>query len=194
MATTATSLAATPQTAAAAAPCASGPNGSASQSGQSGKETSPPGDIPDNQAFVLYSPPSGGYSIKVPEGWARTDEQQAVTFTDKFNAVRVELTPASQAPTVESARAAEVPPLAATVPCFRAGNVSTATRRAGTAVVVTYQADGPSDPVTGKAVREDVERFEFWRNGTEAVITLSGPAGSDNVDPWRIVTDSFAWR
>jgi len=25
------------------------------------------------------------------------------------------------------------------------------------------------------------------------VLTLSGPVGADNVDPWRIVTDSLAW-
>jgi len=48
--------------------------------------------------------------------------------------------------------------------------------------------------VTGKVVRDDVERYEFWRGGTEAVLTLSGAAGSDNVDPWRLVTDSFTWR
>jgi hypothetical protein len=68
------------------------------------------------------------------------------------------------------------------------------TRKAGPAVLVTYQADSPPDPVTGKVVRDDVERYEFWRNGTEVALTLAGSAGSDNVDPWKIVTDSFAWR
>jgi hypothetical protein len=41
---------------------------------------------------------------------------------------------------------------------------------------------------------EAVERYEFWRAGHEVVLTLSAPVGSDNVDPWRKVTDSFAWR
>src|SRR5207248_392432 len=50
-----------------------------------GPETNPPGDIPDNQAFVRYQPTSGGYSIEVPEGWARTDGPGVATFTDKFN-------------------------------------------------------------------------------------------------------------
>ena len=93
-----------------------------------------------------------------------------------------------------SAQADEVPRLATTATCFRAGKVTTVTRHAGSAILVTYQADGPPDPVTGKVVRDDVERYEFWRNGTEAVLTLSGPQGADNVDPWRIVTDSFGWR
>ena len=54
--------------------------------------------------------------------------------------------------------------------------------------------DAPADPVTGKVVHDAVERYEFWRAGTEAILTLSGPVGADNVDPWRIVTDSFRWR
>ena len=35
------------------------------------RRDSPPGDIPDNQAFVRY-PAGGDYSVKVPEGWARS--------------------------------------------------------------------------------------------------------------------------
>jgi hypothetical protein len=61
-------------------------------------------------------------------------------------------------------------------------------------VLVTYGADAAADPVTGKVVHDDVERYAFWKDGKEVVLTLSGPAGSDNVDPWRVVTDSFGWR
>ena len=49
------------------------------------------------------------------------------------------------------------------------------------------------DPVTGKVYRDEVERYEFYRNGTESVLTLAGPVGADNVDPWRTVTNSFQW-
>jgi hypothetical protein len=74
------------------------------------------------------------------------------------------------------------------------GKVTTARRKAGPVVVVSYRVDSAPDPVTGKVLREDVERYEFWRAGTEAILTLSAPVGSDNVDPWRRVTDSFAWK
>jgi hypothetical protein len=47
--------------------------------------------------------------------------------------------------------------------------------------------------VTGKVVLQDVERYVFWQAGTRATITLSSPKGSDNVDPWRKVTNSFGW-
>jgi len=154
----------------------------------------PPGDIPDNQAFVTYQPPAGHYAVKVPEGWARTVAPTSVSFTDKLNTVRVDVADAVRAPTPASATAREVPAIAGRANCFHLVDVTTVTRPAGTAVRIRYQAAGPADQVTGRVLLDDVERYEFWRAGTQASLTLSGPAGSDNVDPWRLVTTSFAWR
>lgn len=67
-------------------------------------------------------------------------------------------------------------------------------RHAGKAVLLTYQGDSAPDPVTGKVVRDAFERYAFHRQGHEVDVTLSGPLHADNVDPWRIVTDSFTWR
>ena len=156
-------------------------------------ESSPPGDIPDNQAYVAYSPASGGYQIKVPEGWARSSAGSAVVFSDKYNTIRVELRSASAAPTVASAKRAELPMLANSTLGFRSGTVSSVTRTAGPAVLITYQAASPPNDVTGKSVLLDVERYEFWSRGVAAILTLSGSVGSDNVDPWRSVTNSFGW-
>jgi len=40
-----------------------------------------------------------------------------------------------------------------------------------------------------------IERFELYRHGRGgAVIDLSSAVGSDNVDPWRIVSESFRWK
>lgn len=157
-------------------------------------EVNPAGDIPDNQVFVAYTPPSGGFSVKVPEGWARTETAGAVTFTDKLNSIRMESVPAPNAPTAQSAERTELPPIRAAAKNFQAGKVSAVTRTAGPAVLLTYMADSTPDPVTGKVVQDAVERYEFWKSGTEVVLTLSGPQGADNVDPWRIVTDSFGWQ
>jgi hypothetical protein len=159
-----------------------------------GAEVNPPGDIPDNQAFVAYSPPAGTYTVKVPEGWARTEDTGSVSFTDKLNTVRVEVVDAPSAPTVASAKADEAPKIAAAAACFHLGDVTTVDRPAGAAVLIRYQAQGPADPVTGRALLDDVERYEFWQAGKEAVLTLSGPAGADNVDPWKLITDSFSWQ
>jgi hypothetical protein len=66
--------------------------GGAGQNPQ-GPEVNPPGDIPDNQAYATYRASAGGYSIQVPEGWARAEQGTAVTFTDKFNSAGIELAP-----------------------------------------------------------------------------------------------------
>jgi hypothetical protein len=129
----------------------------------------------------------------VPEGWARTDDGDHITFSDKLNSIDVNVVAAPTAPTVESAKADEVPTIAQTAKCFRVKDVTTVRRSSGDMVLITYNADSAPDPVTGKVVLDDVERYEAWANGKEAILTLSGPAGSDNVDPWKIVTDSFTW-
>jgi hypothetical protein len=153
------------------------------------------GDIPDNQVFVPYSPPGGGYTVSVPEGWARTDNQGATVFTDKFNFVRMEtLARPGGAPDVTTAQSEELPAIASSTPGFIPGDVTAVTRAGGSAVRITYGATSPVDPVTGKAVLTAVERYEFWRAGQEVVLTLSGAKGADNVDPWRIVSDSFRWQ
>ncbi|MCU1487376.1 MAG: lipoprotein [Actinomycetia bacterium] len=161
--------------------------------GNGAKEVNDPGDIPDNQAFVPYTPPAGGVTVKVPEGWARTVAGGVVTFTDKFNSIRIEVLDAA-APTVASATSTEVPAIQASANCFEAGKVTQVQRTSGPAILITYRMDGLPDPVTGKVVREAVERYEFAKGGKEAVLTLAGAVGADNVDPWRIVSDSFTWR
>jgi hypothetical protein len=181
---------------AAVALAAAGCGGSAKSGGGSkpvnpnNAEVSPAGDIPDNQAFVAYAVPGAGFSLRVPEGWARTSSGASTTFTDKLNSVTVASAPARSAPTVQDAKRTEVPKLSATVRHFKLGKVSTVTRKAGSAVLITYTTESAPDPVTGKVTTDAVERYLFFHGGRNAVITLSGPKGADNVDPWKIVTDS----
>ena len=58
-------------------------------------ESNPPGDIPDNLAFVKYTNKQGGYSFTHPEGWAQTGSGTQVRFTDKLNGVAVDSLKAS---------------------------------------------------------------------------------------------------
>jgi hypothetical protein len=152
------------------------------------------GDIPDSQVFVAYGPPGAGFNVMVPEGWARTETGGVVTFNDKFNSVRLQTETTPSAPTPESAQREEVPAIRAASANFSARTATLVVRSGGTAVLLTYQVDGAPDPVTGKLPRLDVERYEFWKDGREAILTLSGAAGSDNVDPWLTVSDSFRWE
>jgi hypothetical protein len=156
-------------------------------------EKSPPGDIPDNQAYVRFHPAGADFALKVPEGWARSSAGGAITFTDNLNHVRVEETGAPVALTVRDARQTEVPKLARTVKGFKAAAVTSVARPAGQAVRITYLADAPPNPVTGKSGTDAVERYVFFHGGKDLIITLSGPKGADNVDPWKIITGSMRW-
>ncbi|MBA2516189.1 MAG: hypothetical protein H0V22_02530 [Solirubrobacterales bacterium] len=156
-------------------------------------EVNPAGDIPDDQAYVAYATPGGGFTVKVPEGWSRSAAGGAVVFTDKLNTIRVETTAAQTPLTARDARQTEFPKLASSVSGFRPGTVTTVGRKAGTAVRITYSAKAKPDPVTGKTGRDAVERYVFFHNGKDVILTLSGPKGADNVDPWKIVTDSVTW-
>jgi hypothetical protein len=157
------------------------------------KESPPPGDIPDTTVYVAYSPASGQYQVKVPEGWARTVTPADVSFTDKLNTITIRMVRTATAPTPTMARAAEVPQIQSSAHSFALTGISTVSRSAGPVVLIRYSTDSQPDPVTGKVFTDAIERYEFYRNGTEAVVILSGPAGADNVDPWRTVTDSFRW-
>jgi hypothetical protein len=192
-ATTATPVpsAAAPASAAAAPSPAAG---AASAPNPNAPEVNAAGDIPDNQVFVPFSPPEGGFTVSVPEGWARSSDGPATVFTDKFNSVRVESALRSTAADVAGTRTTDVSGLQGTVPGFVLGDVREVQRTAGRAVLVTYEADSAPNPVTGKAVRQAVERYAFWHAGRQVVLTLSGPTGADNVDPWRIVTNSLRWQ
>ncbi|MCP9276469.1 hypothetical protein [Mycolicibacterium arenosum] len=156
-------------------------------------DVSPAGDIPDNQAFVPFTAADGSFTIKVPEGWARTDVD-GVSFTDKLNTIAIASRPATVAPTVDSVNQQEMPGIESSTPGFQPGTISQVTRTAGETVLVTYGADSLPNPVTGKSIRDDVERYSYYRPGQVVTVTLSGPVGADNVDPWRIVTDSFVWH
>jgi len=153
-------------------------------------EQSPPGDIPDDQVFVPYQFPDGSFTVKVPEGWSRTEDAGTVTFTDEFNSIALSTRPTAAAPTVASAERDEVPAIEQAVPGYEAGKVETVTRSAGDAVRITYRGDSPPDAVTGGPTTLDVERYELFHGGDEIVLVLSGPKGADNVDPWQLVTDS----
>jgi hypothetical protein len=156
-------------------------------------ESNPPGDIPDNTQFVPYRSRSGGFAISVPEGWSRATGRGSVTFTDKLNTIVVTWLSASRAPTISSATSSDVPQLRRSERAFRLKSVQPTRLPAGSGVLIDYQANSAPDRVTGKQYRLDVLRYELFRGGVEVAIDLRSPVGADNVDPWRIVTQSFRW-
>ncbi|MCU1524931.1 MAG: lipoprotein [Microbacteriaceae bacterium] len=156
-------------------------------------EVNPSGDIPDNQAYVAFTASDGAFSVKVPEGWARTSSGSMTSFTDKLNMITLDQKAASAAPTVASAKQGEVVALSSSEPKFTLTDVKTFTRAGGGGIMIAFQSDSPVNPVTGSVVRNEVEQYLFWKGGQQVSLTLTSPKGSDNVDPWAQVTGSFRW-
>jgi len=156
-------------------------------------ESNPPGDIPDTTVYVTYQATGGHIKVKVPEGWSRTSTSAGATFTSNLNSIKLAWMPMTGPPTVSSARSATVPTLRAGALAFRLQAVRSVSLPGGPAVEVIYQVNSPPNPVTGRQYRLVIERFVFYRKGHGAVLSLSSAVGSDNVDPWRIVSESFRW-
>jgi len=157
-------------------------------------EVNPVGDIPDSQVFVSYVASPGGYSLDVPEGWARSTNGSDVRFVDKFDGASVTLKPAASAPSAASVPQNEAAALAQAQRAFQVGRVTDVTLPGGQAVRITATANSDPDAVTGKQIRLEEEIYIFYRNGTEASLQLWAPQGADNVDQWKRMSESFRWK
>lgn len=154
-------------------------------------EKNPPGDIPDDLAFVPYRNPAGHYSFTYPEGWAETTRGTTVAFTDKLNGVEALLGGVTTPPTVATARRDDVPRLRTDQPAFELRRVDAVTLPAGRGVRIVYRRNSAPDPVTGRQYRDEVEHYEIVAHGREVVLELHGPVGADNVDAYRVMSQSL---
>lgn len=153
-------------------------------------ESNPPGDIPDNVAYVSYRNAAGRYSFVHPEGWGSVVHGAAATFTDKLNGVTATGMAAATPPTVASAKR-EAAHLRGTQPAFELRSVQPTTLPGGAGVRIVFRRNSAPDPVTGKRFRDEVQRYEIYRGGREVVLDLYGAVGSDNVDPYTKMAQSL---
>ena len=157
-------------------------------------EKNPPGDIPDNLAFVTYTNRPGGYSFTHPEGWAQTGSGAQVRFTDKLNGVLVDSAKAAQAPTAASAGSTDVPRLQGSVPAFQLRGITKVSVPGGNGVRIVFRRNSDPDPVTGKVYRDEVEEYLVFNAGRLVRMDLYGPVGADNVDAYRTMSQSLSIR
>jgi hypothetical protein len=156
-------------------------------------EVNPPGDIPDSQVFVTYRS-AAGFSIKVPEGWARTERPNGAAFADKYGSVDLAVAPTPGAPTAQTVRKKEAAVLQKTGQAVRIAGVHSVALPAGSAVVIVYTSNSEPNAVTDKQIRLENNRYLLYRAGQEIAITFSAPAGADNADQWQLMASSFRWN
>ena len=178
------------QTATIAATKASCGSSSAS-AGTSEAASTATGDIPDNQQFLTFRNGSGGYSISYPEGWARSGKSDTVTFQDKSNTITINVAQGSK-PTTASV-AAELKQEASSDPCLSAGTPQATIAGPNQVIKVTYTTEGQKSSVTGQRPKITVDRYVYFKGGKVATVDLATPVGVDNVDAYRMISESFRW-
>ncbi|MDB5054409.1 MAG: hypothetical protein JWM44_2459 [Bacilli bacterium] len=156
-------------------------------------EKNPTGDISDSQVFINYSSVKGGYSLEVPEGWARKEQEAAVDFADKLDGVKVAVESATQAPSVDSIKGTQIVEMTKTGRAIKIDRIQEVSLSQEKAIKVSYSSNSEADSVTGKQVRLDNESYYFYKNGKLAVLTMWAPLGADNIDQWDKMSKSFRW-
>jgi hypothetical protein len=156
-------------------------------------EANPIGDIPDNQVFVTYSSTSGGYQIRVPEGWARTTNGTDASFVDKYDGVSVAITTMAPTLSLDQVGIVQAVALKKSGKAVQVKQVAHVKITSGLAILQTYESNSAPDPVTNKEVRLENNCYLISTKGKLAVVTLWAPLGADNVDQWNLIANSFGW-
>lgn len=156
-------------------------------------EKNPPGDIPDSQVFIDYTS-KDGYALKVPEGWARTDLPTGASFVDKLDGVVVTRSDATRPPTVDSVRKDYLPILEKEERAVQIGGVKAVKLPAGNAIRIAYSSNSAPNQVTNKQIRLENQRFLYFKDSKLVALKLYAPFGADNVDQWKLMSESFQWR
>ena len=155
-------------------------------------EHNPPGDIPDSQVFVSYSPSDRSYQLEVPEGWARQSSGANVSFINNFDGVQVMVSNQATALTAATAKA-QIEAIKNSGRAVTIGTVKDVSLPGGSAVRVVYTSNSEPNAVTGRQIRLENNAYLFFHNGKMAVLRLWAPEGADNVDQWQSMSQSFRW-
>lgn len=166
--------------------------GAATEAVPSEAQATATGDIPDNQVFLLFRDPAAGYSVRYPEGWARKGSGNDVTFQEKANVIHIAVT-RGPAPT-EASVVAGIEQMRKSDPTVHSTPPEALTINGAPVVKVSYTRLSAPDPVTGKRLQLTIDRYLYAKAGKVAVMDLGTPVGVDNVDAYRMISESFRWR
>jgi hypothetical protein len=150
------------------------------------------GDIPDNAVFLTYHGVNPTFSIQYVEGWQVSPQAGGVVIRDKDSSETV-LVVAAQPDIAGYVANTDIPALEAQAG-FKLVKQDTVKVGSSSYVHLAYNALSAADPVTGKQVPSSVDRYYVPGVGGLAIVSLSTPNGVDNVDAFRQMIQSFAWR
>jgi hypothetical protein len=150
------------------------------------------GDIPDTQVFLTLQNRRAGYTIKYPEGWTQRGTGADLTLSDKNNIAHIVVASGGAPSTASVSSELSRLETARRILTFAVPVAIHITQ--GPAIKSTYTSVSAPNPVTGKSVVLIVDRYEFGHRGSRVTVDLGTPKGVDNVDAYRLMINSFAWR
>jgi hypothetical protein len=150
------------------------------------------GDIPDTQNFLTLKDAHLGVSMLYPEGWTVQEAPTSVAIKDKNNLVRIAVSPGAAA--TAASLQAQLTALKSSTPGLTLGTVQVITLKSGPAVKATYTTRSAPNPVTGKQVTLNVDRYALSHAGKVAIVELGSPTGVDNIDAYKKMIGSFKWQ
>ena len=149
------------------------------------------GDVPDNAIFLTYHGSGPGFSIQYVEGWQVTRQPASVLIRDKDSSETVAMA-APQADVATYVQSTDLPSLQAQ-PGFALIKQDTVKVGSSSYIHLAFHQISPADSVTGKSVRQTVDRYYVPGPAALAIVSLATPDGVDNVDAFRTMIESFAW-
>jgi hypothetical protein len=160
-------------------------------SSRTGTPSTASGDIADTATYLTYQ--GQGYSLKYVEGWGiQQGPGSGVTISDKDSSESVAVHASHSTPSAFAAT--DLTHLTDAAPRFHLIALHALHLPAGGVTYLQYRTLSAQDPVTDKRVPVIVDRYFIPGKGKVAVLTLSTPAGVDNVDAFRLIARSFRWR
>jgi hypothetical protein len=142
----------------------------------------------DDQVFITYRS-SQSFSLKVPEGWTRTETASRVVFEDRHWRIEVSIINPRASPIAATARAARFAKRhpAVVIQCVRETKLP-----AGRSIQIRFTSALPR-PGAKKEFGLASERYLITGFGKIAVLTLCAPAVMQAADLWRLIANSFRW-
>ena len=129
-----------------------------------------------------------------PRGLVAHQRRRVVAFTDKLNAVRISAAPAHGAVTVASVRQSLLPKLGSSVKGYKLQSVSAVKRTAGRGGANRLPRLLPARPGHEQVRRARLRALRLPAQGPRGdAACCHRRTGSDNVDPWKKVTNSLAF-
>ena len=150
------------------------------------------GDIPDNAVFLTYADVTHAFSIQYVEGWQVSPTGDGVAIRDKDSSETVQIVaPVNDVAAYVSGT--DLPALQQT-DGFKLLTQDSVKIHGAQIVHLQYEQLSPPDPVTNKRIPSLVDRYYLSGSAGLASVTLSTPRKVDNVDAFKQMVESFAWK